>query len=364
MVPENYVKKDVFDAVSVYIIPKSELYDKVISVNVLSSIILGYPVAIDNPKYDRNALIFNICLVCDDKDRVVRYESVVRKISEYFVGLEMECGFLSNQETKAQLPGILENILHGLNKTGTCTIQINDANTLYLRALEITQNPPQVEDYHVPVFVVNRNVFVYCQWDLTTQQILPYIDGFNHIARIASETDVEISLVKSSVQNMIYYGIAKLIDIFQYSNVYTVTPEIQRLYEDKALQDECLKYVARHYDFVESFPPKFRDVFNLYCIFSHGVTVKDLCVKWSPHSLHIDERKLVQFGTMKGFLRRLYKYPNKISGDFQGSKKFRPVGKFLNGLHHTDEICCQTGLKYQELDERIESDPTIVCCWK
>jgi hypothetical protein len=33
-------------------------------------------------------------------------------------------------------------------------------------------------------------------------QVLPYIDGFNHIARIAAEADVENNLVKACVQNL------------------------------------------------------------------------------------------------------------------------------------------------------------------
>jgi hypothetical protein len=34
-------------------------------------------------------------------------------------------------------------------------------------------------------------------------QVLPYIDGFNHIARIAAEADVENNLVKACVQNLV-----------------------------------------------------------------------------------------------------------------------------------------------------------------
>ena len=33
-------------------------------------------------------------------------------------------------------------------------------------------------------------------------QVLPYIDGFNHVAKIAAEADVENNLVKACVQNL------------------------------------------------------------------------------------------------------------------------------------------------------------------
>jgi hypothetical protein len=33
-------------------------------------------------------------------------------------------------------------------------------------------------------------------------QVLPYIDGFNHVAKIAAEADVENNLVKACIQNL------------------------------------------------------------------------------------------------------------------------------------------------------------------
>jgi formaldehyde-activating enzyme involved in methanogenesis len=41
-VPEDYVSKEIFDAVSVYIIPKEQLDSCVITVNVLGHKITGY----------------------------------------------------------------------------------------------------------------------------------------------------------------------------------------------------------------------------------------------------------------------------------------------------------------------------------
>jgi hypothetical protein len=41
-VPEDYVSKEIFDAVSVYIIPKEQLDSCIITVNVLGHKITGY----------------------------------------------------------------------------------------------------------------------------------------------------------------------------------------------------------------------------------------------------------------------------------------------------------------------------------
>ena len=37
-------------------------------------------------------------------------------------------------------------------------------------------------------------------------------------------------------------------------------------------------------------PPLFRDVFQLYCGLSAGATVRDLCSRYNPSFLRIDER--------------------------------------------------------------------------
>ncbi|KAK7074099.1 Nitrogen permease regulator-like 2, partial [Halocaridina rubra] len=123
--PEKSVSKDIFDAVSVYIIPKPQIQKRIITVNVLGHKITGYPNEINNPKYVRNALIFNLCFVCDSKSRTVQYEPAVKKLSEYLENLELENGFLSNEDSKAQMPNILKHILTDLNTTGKCTITIN-----------------------------------------------------------------------------------------------------------------------------------------------------------------------------------------------------------------------------------------------
>lgn len=43
-----------------------------------------------------------------------------------------------------------------------------------------------------------------------------------------------------------YYGCIKLIDIFQFSNTYTVNQNIKLLPRDLSLQSECVKFVSRY----------------------------------------------------------------------------------------------------------------------
>uniref|UniRef100_T1IUN9 Nitrogen permease regulator 2-like protein n=1 Tax=Strigamia maritima TaxID=126957 RepID=T1IUN9_STRMM len=378
-IPDDYISRDTFTNLQNYIICKPQLREKIITINTAGHKIIGYPVHIKNERFPRNEYIFNLCFVCEEGARTAQYEPVVKKLANYLITLEMESGFASNEANRSTLKNILQQILHDLNKIGHCVIPIDEANTIHLRVVEIHDDPVDVHDHQVPVFTVPRSSFNPVHWDLTTQQILQFIDGYNHVAKIAAETDVEISLVKACIQNMVYYGVVKVIPIFQYSNVYTVTPSIRQLAYNKNLQEECRKYVAIN----ERHLPANRDIFKLYCALAPGSTVKDVCSRHNPHSLKIDEQKLIQFGMMKGLIRRLHKFPILIGEDQGVQKQFKA---YFDGLHSYDEICCKTGdyfevieiqfgnssfvlflqgMNHQELDEKVEKEPgNILLCWK
>lgn len=125
-----------------------------------------------------------------------------------------------------------------------CFSVVDESNTFHLKLIEIRKDPPVVQEYDVPVFIQCKEHFIKPQWDLTTQQvglrrlqqfeekknfisvvltreagtgqcnqdrnvvlysqILPLIDGFRHIQKIAAEADVELNLVRIAVQNLMY----------------------------------------------------------------------------------------------------------------------------------------------------------------
>ncbi|XP_077055257.1 GATOR1 complex protein NPRL2 isoform X6 [Siphateles boraxobius] len=314
--------------------------------------LIGCPVCIEHKKYSRNALLFNLGLVCDARTKTCALEPIVKKLSGYLTTLELESGFISNEESKQKLLPILSTLLEELNVTGACTLPIDDSNTIHLKLIEQRKDPQVVQEYDVPVFTKNKDHFIKSQWDLTTQQILPFVDGYRHIQKISAEADVELNLVRIAVQNLLYYEVVTLVSIFQYSNVYCTTPKVQNLIDKKCLQEECLHYVCKLGQ-----RTSLRDVFQLYCGLTPGTTVRDLCSRYSHHLQRVDERKLIQFGLMKGLIRHLQKYPVKVVD------RSRPP-RLYTGCHSYDEICCKTGMSYRELDERLENDPNIVVCWK
>jgi len=360
-VPEDYVTKEIFDAVSVYIIPKEQLDSCIITVNVLGHKITGYPVRISDERYPRNFLIFNLCFVCDSDARTVQYELVVRKLAEHLVTLEVEQSLLSKESNRAELPKILNQILRDLNKSGLCTVTVG-SSTLHLKVSQVAAEPPLVYDYHVPVFTSKFSPLKQDYWDLTTKQVLPYIDGRSHVAKIAIEADVDNGLVKACIQNLLYYGVVQLIPIFQYSNMYAVTPKLRELPLNRELYKDCITYVSKS----ERHPASFRDVFQMYCGMTYGTTIRDLCLRLNPHALRIDEQRLVQFGVLKGIIRRIQKFPVYKPENQRGSQKRTATSlhRLCSGVASYDEICCRTGLSYHELDDKIEEDPDIRVIWK
>lgn len=366
-VPVNYISEETFSAISVYLIPKQELQHKLITVNMCEMKVIGYPVGIDSTEYDRNRLMFNLCLVCDAKMRTIQYEPIVRKLANYLTTLEQETNFIRDETKKCHLPEVMSKILHDLNIKRSCSIPINESTTIYLKVTTVHEAPRVVSDHDVPIFTASRPACTPSQWDLTTQQwditamqILPHIDGFRHVAKIAIEADVEVSLVKECIRNMLYYGIVQLIPLFLYSAVYAATPEIRTLATDSVVQKECISYVAR-----QGRPrPSFRSIFEMYCSFHLSNSVRDVCARTNPHSLGIDERKLVQYGVMKGLLRRLHKYPIDLKRSPESIARGKPVARYFDGAHSYDDICAKTGLSYKELDDILDKDPNVCVCWK
>lgn len=125
--PENFMAAETFQSLNAYIIPKIELQGRLITVNSLGYKILGFPVGIDNKKYTRNRLVFNLCFVCETSKRTVQYEPLVKKLARYFINLEVENSFLSDEESKAKLPEILRQIRDQLNsKERSCCVKFSE----------------------------------------------------------------------------------------------------------------------------------------------------------------------------------------------------------------------------------------------
>lgn len=93
-------------------------------------------------------------------------------------------------------------------------------------------------------------------------QITTHINGMNHVQRIADLADVSSELTRHCLEHLLYaaefnllrvvklidlarfYQCIIMIDIFQYSNMYTLKSNFQWLAEEISVQEECSQYVT------------------------------------------------------------------------------------------------------------------------
>lgn len=115
--------------------------------------IVGYPVCIEDDKYHRNALLFNIGFVFDEHVQTEAYRPILRKLGTLVENMERESGFLYSADRKAQLSAILPQILRDLTRHGECTIPVDEANVINLKLFPKLQDPAPVADYQVPVAI-------------------------------------------------------------------------------------------------------------------------------------------------------------------------------------------------------------------
>ena len=386
---QDVITKDLFEAISVYIIPKPQLDRTPLTVNALDRKICGYPVILKNENYKRNQFVFNVCFVCYPWSRTVQYEPALIKLSNFLVDLELECGFLYNEQNEV-LQALLQKVYTDINERGECSAEVNKY-TLRLKVISNAPDPDTVHDWHVPVLMVqldsdpirvhdNKDMQDLNQWDLTTQQILPYVDGINHVAKIAAYAGVDSNLVKAAIQNLLYHRVVEIVPIFMYSNVYCLTPKVSDLRDNVQLRQEFMEFIkkdppanAGEEQVMPQVPvASFRDVYKMISDFDNHTTVSDICQRYRPReNMNIDENRLVQFLVLKKILRRVHKYPVYVSdannvagslsninvGGVKGSaSEFYP---FFNGQKHFDEICCRTGISARKLEEQIDNDPNV-----
>ncbi|KAJ3158270.1 Nitrogen permease regulator 2 [Geranomyces michiganensis] len=289
-----------FDSISEYIIPKPALSNRLVTISTPQYKILSHPVTITSQKYERNALLFNLCFVFEKNAQTTVYEQVVRKLARVLRSLEVQTAFLSNQsgsssasagaksataapsaagvlstsssssqhhqnndqqQTAVKQPqsspshqqsrgdptlgDILEQILEDLNSYAECQIPINDSSTINLKLFPKYPDPPPVHDHEVPVLVVRLARIMDKHWDMTLRRIIPLIDGVRSVRRLAEAADVDPQLTRIALQHLLYYGCIRLVDIFSFSNVYAIRASITGLLHAKRLQRDLSAFVTR-----------------------------------------------------------------------------------------------------------------------
>lgn len=106
-----------------------------------------------------------------------------------------------------------------MNERALTNFLPDEANTINLKLFPTYALPTPVQEWQVPIFVVDIETIVDKYWDLTIRKVIPFINGVLPVCKISELTDVDLRLVKLAVQHLVYYGVCKLVDVFQVSGV-------------------------------------------------------------------------------------------------------------------------------------------------
>ncbi|KAG6837286.1 hypothetical protein H0H93_011888 [Arthromyces matolae] len=269
-----------FDDVSKYVIPQIEL----------------------KGKYERNYFRYNLCFVFDRSADLSCYEPIVRKLSRVLSSCEKESGFLYNPKTSAAIPAILEQLYEDLNSYSETSIPIDRFNSIELKIFPFYPNPPDVKDWMVPLALINITRRVEDNWDLTMVKVANFIDGTNHVSRIAHLADCDLALTRQAISHLLFYQVIMTIDIFQFSNMYTFSSSIQWLADEAHVRNECGPYVTK----VGHSMPDWAKLLWLYSRMKPGKTVSEWMNEHNVHSLGIDVRRFTSFGVIKAWLQIIW----------------------------------------------------------
>ncbi|KAF9227654.1 NPR2-domain-containing protein [Gyrodon lividus] len=299
-----------FDDISKYVIPRNALCGRLVKYATKKYRIIGLPVSLLG-RYERNYFRFNLCFVFDRSADLSCYEPIVRKVSRVLTACEEESMFLSNPQSSPAMYAILEQLYEDLNSYSETSIPIDDFNSIELKIFPFYPNPPPVRDWQVPLALINLAKRIEDNWDLTVKKVCEHINGVNHVSRIAQLADCDLELTRQAISHLLYYQVIMTIDIFQYSNMYTLRKNVQWLADEPHVKNECGPYVTKSGKSIPDWPK----MLHLYSRLKPGKTVFEWMESHHVHELGIDVRRFTSFGVIKGFLRRVHRYPILIAPD-------------------------------------------------
>ena len=345
----TYVNKEQFNTMSDILIPLPELCGKLITAYFLfrhiddRDFVVGQPIIIVNDKYERQKIEFNLAFVLGNEEyqRLPLYENFIRKIAMQLTVLETFQEYISDDCQKKRLEEVCEELFIKLSDGSShCCIAFNSTNILSLNyERKELLLPPPIEDWHVPVPLVNLDSFKAATTDLVVQKVLSSIDGRKYVKNLREEMSITDSSAKMCLKHLYYQGLIDFIDLFQVGNVYRVTEKISMVLND--LASESTQVLAKNPE-VNEFT-----IFNYYCLLSDRSISEFL--EENPEALvNTDVELLIAYGLLHGIIRRVHKFciggahtriekTHYFSNDEKVNKMLER--HMLTGNTSMDEIC-------------------------
>jgi len=232
-----------------------------------------------------------------------------------------------------------------------------------MKLFPIHKHPPPVKPWQVPITKIKFAEVMDDTWDLTMKKVVAHIDGIKDVRRIAHDADVAPDLTKIALQHLLYYDSILMLDIFMFGNIYAPTPEIKDFISDKdGMQDECANYVYINGSRLDDFY-----LIRLFTSLCTGRTLKE----WLKLHLdegfrvmdHVDVRRFIQFGLIKGLIYRIHKYAvssrylSSIARGEQPAKDTADVlQKYFDGCHHFDQIMTELNMDDFKIMEHLRKN--------
>jgi nitrogen permease regulator 2-like protein len=223
--------------------------------------------------------------------------------------------------------GVLREVWEQVRQFGECCVRVSETQVLNLRlggpVLGDGGMVGKVRAWEVPLLVREMPSKERQTWDLVFERIVPFVDGIECVKRIAALADVDVRLAKKAVGQLVKSGRVVMLDLFHFHAVYMLTADFTWFVEDAEMTDECRNFVAidpkdnifagawtkaiQHTDGTPALPER-QTLINLYSSLKTGLSVADFCLAHESQIHNIDIRRLILFGVIKGFLRRVHKY--------------------------------------------------------
>ncbi|KAJ1969813.1 Nitrogen permease regulator 2 [Dimargaris xerosporica] len=347
-----------FDLSCDFIIPHhAELNRRVVTYYADDYKIIGYPVAIKGEQYKRNELSFNCAFVFRRSDKTDCFEPVIRKVAKVLEAMEYGIEFLRIPDKKSRLPDILTQLYMDLNQYNESRIVYHPWFDFNLKLFPALKNPPFVADHEVPVLVSDLGRVIDDMWDMTLVRVIEQINGVYHVKKIAERCNLDLELVRSCVQHLLYYECLVIVDIFKFSNIYALQPHVVEKIAQHVTPEEFIAYVT----LPDCKPPSFQDTIRYYFSLKPGLTVSRWMDKCGIAHSNVDIRRFIAFGVVKNLIYRVHKYPISM----QPATHFPPnVARFFNGQHHLDAICTQLNLSEADMEEYCKTDANLYIIFK
>jgi len=419
-----------FDEIAKFIIPKSELNGRVSHLCVSGGhSILYYCHQVNADYYPRHKFTFTLAFVfrSDTPDNIVRpFREPLRKVVTELVSLEQMGCLLFRQSTQwadlpeegvNKLPSItslhhlghfnMANVVKVLHASlreppYECVLALSESRVVILNARP-TGSGNDVSAVHlwsVPIKVRPMNMLE--SSDIFLIDVMRSIDGKTHALGLARRLQADPQWFLRTLQHLVYSGFVEALDIFQFSNRYTVTEKFAT-FAAQATRETMTSFVSGVVDMQSVVAsrrgPSLRDslrtselpeVFTLPGFTTwerptptlHPPNTEEgfsccmwLLAKFSPSGLtsspyetisdrmatsrdpsdgncwrnvapFVNTTKLIKSAVIVGLLRRVHEYPElKPQGLVSTTLrdhiegKVVSVGPFLNGEHSMDELC-------------------------